>query len=84
MDGNVISSSFCNLLNKNRLKWYSTGQLVFGRDIIILVKHKVDWDLIRQQKQTQINKYNIRENNKRVDHDYKVGDKFIITNNDAY
>ena len=26
----------------------------------------------------QINKDNIRENNRRLDHDYKFGDKFVI------
>ena len=52
--------------------------------MIILIKHKVDWELIRQQKHTQINKYNIRENNKRIYHDYKVGDKFMLNNNAAY
>ena len=43
----------------------------------------VDWELIHQRKQTQINKYNICENNKRVDHDYKVGDKVMLNNNAA-
>ena len=32
----------------------------------------------------QINKDNICKNNKRVDHDYKVGDKAMLTNNAAY
>ena len=27
----------------NRLKVYSLGQLVFGDDMILLIKHKVDW-----------------------------------------
>ena len=31
-----------------------------------------------------MNKSNVYENNKRVNHDYKVGDKVIINNNDAY
>ena len=34
----------------NRLKVYSPGQLVFDRDTIIPLKHKVNWKLIRQQK----------------------------------
>ena len=54
----------------NRLKGYSPSQLVFGRDMIIPIKHKVYWELIRQQKKTQINKYNIRENRNQVDHKY--------------
>ena len=58
-------------------------QLVFGRDIIIPIKHKVDWELIHQINKTQINKDNIRENGNRVDHDYKVGDKFMLINHAA-
>ena len=51
--------------------------------MIIPIKYKVDWELIHKQKQMQINKDNIRENNKGVDHNYKVGDKFMLTNNSA-
>ena len=72
------------LLAKNRLNGYIPVQLVFGSDIILLIKHKVDWELIRQQKQTQINKDNICENRKKVEHNYKVGDKFILNNNAAH
>ena len=52
--------------------------------MILLIKYKVDWELIRQKNQTQTNKDNICQNNKRVDHDYKVGDKVVLTNNSAY
>ena len=58
--------------------------MLFGRDMIILIKHKVDWGLIRQKKQTIINKYNIRKNIKLVYQDYKVGDKFMLNNHAAY
>ena len=44
---------------KNRLKYYSPGQLVFGCGIIIPIEHTVNWEIIRQRKQTQINKDNI-------------------------
>ena len=53
----------------------------------------VDWELTRHQKQTQINKdnirkiikwvehnYNIRKNRKWVEHDYKVGDTVMLNN----
>ena len=43
----------------------------------------VDWELIRQQKQAQINKDNIRKNRNRVDQDYKVGDKVMLTKHTA-
>ena len=44
----------------------------------------MDWELIRQKKQTQINKDNTRENKHRVDYDYKVGDKVMLTNHNVY
>ena len=58
-------------------------QLVFGHDMIIPIKHKVDWELIRQRKHTEANKYNISENIKRADHDYEVGDRVMLNNNVA-
>ena len=38
----------------------------------------VDWQLMQKQKQDQILRDNIRENLKRVDHDYKAGDKVML------
>ena len=34
----------------NRHNGYSSGQLNFGRDIILPIKHRVDWELICQRK----------------------------------
>ena len=59
-------------------------QLVFGHDMILLIKHKDDWELVRQRKQTRINKYNIFKNNKRVNYDYRVRNKVMLYNNSAY
>ena len=82
--GILDAAALVNISTKNRLKVYSPGQLLFGRDTILLIKHNLDWELISQQKQTQINEHNIRKNNKGVDHDYKSGDKVMLTNNSAY
>ena len=41
------------------------------------------WELIRQQKQMQIDKENIRKNINRVDHNYNVGNKVMINNHAA-
>ena len=79
----LAAEVFSIISTKNRLKVYSPGQLIFGRDMIPLIKHTVDWELIHQLKQTQINKYNIHENKNRVDHDYRVGDKFMLTKHTA-
>ena len=54
----------------------STMQLVFGRDDILNIKHVANWEQIRQRKQLRINHNNKRENMRRNNHQYKVGDKF--------
>ena len=62
------------------LRFYSSVQLVFGPNMILPIKHKVDWELIRELKQMKKNKDNIRENRHGVDHKYNVGDKVMLNN----
>ena len=52
--------------------------------MIILIKHVVDWELIRQKNQAQINKDNIHKNKNRVEYDYKVRDKFMLNKHTKY
>jgi len=54
------------------------GQLVFGRDMIFHIETVADWQHIHHRKQALINKNNQRENAKRHEHDYAVGDKVLI------
>ena len=54
------------------------GQLVFGRDMIFNIQHVANWEYIRQNKQSLINKNNKAENAKRVAHHYKVGDLVLL------
>ena len=56
----------------------SPMQLVFGRDAILNIKHVSDWDQIRQRKQLRINHNNKRENMRRNNHQYKIGDKILV------
>ena len=51
---------------------------------MILIKHTVDWELIRQQKQTQIIKHNTIENRNQFEHDYNAEDKVMLTNHPAW
>ena len=48
--GILDAASFTMFSETNMLKDYSMGQLVFGCDMITPIKHKVDWELIRQKK----------------------------------
>ncbi len=44
------------------------------------VKFEANGQLIKQRKQKRIHKDNLRENNKRIPHEYKVGDKVLYQN----
>ncbi len=49
-----------------------------------LKPHVADWHKIGDYRQCQTDHSNIRENNKRVDYDYKVGDKVLIRKDDWF
>jgi hypothetical protein len=68
----AIRSTFHTTLRK------SPSRLVFGRDMILNIKHVANWELIRQRKQTRINKNNKKEIAKRIPYDYKVGQKVFL------
>jgi len=54
------------------------GQLVFGRDMIFDMLFTPDWDKIRERKRAQVLKDNKRENSKRKDYNFKIGDKVLL------
>ena len=78
----AVSFVFCSTSNK--LKVYILGELLFGHDMILLIKYTSDLELIHQQKQVKMNKDEIRENSKIVDHNYKVRYKVVLNNNTAF
>ena len=41
--GILSAAAFAVFSTRNRQKCYSPGRLFFGRDMIILIKHKVYW-----------------------------------------
>ncbi len=53
-------------------------QLVMGRDALHNVQFIADWTYIKQRKQTQIRKNNQRENAKRINYTYQVGEKVMV------
>ena len=80
----LAAAEFSVFSSTSRPKGCSLGQLIFGRDMILPIKHRVDWELIRQLKQTQINRDNACKNKHRVDYEYRVGDKVMLANHTAY
>ena len=72
-----------------RTSYHSTkeatpAQPVFGRDMILNMAYMADWKNLANKRQQQINKDNLRENAKRVPHDYAVSDKVYIIRNGIY
>ncbi len=56
----------------------SPGAAIFGRDMLFGILLVADWKQIGDYRQHQTDRSNKRENNKRIDYDYKVGDKILI------
>ena len=59
---------------------YTPTQLAFGRDSILNVRHEANWKLIKEKKQKLINLGNELENKKRLNHEYKIGEKVVLKN----
>ena len=62
----------------------SPAQLVFNRDMLLNIKFIADWETIRLRRQKDVDRNNERENSLRVDHDYHIGDKVLVTDNDIH
>ena len=52
--------------------------------MILLIKHRVDWELMHQQKQTQLNEDNTRESRHRVEYDFKIVGNVMLTKHTAH
>ena len=48
-------------------------QAVIGRDILFNLESVVDWRVATSAKKIQVDIDNVRENGKRVTHDYTIG-----------
>ncbi len=57
----------------------SPGAAIFGRDMLFDIPFIADWNKIGDYRQRQTNLSTARENSKRVDYDYKVGNKVLLT-----
>ena len=55
------------------------GQLVFGRDMLLNIAFKANWESIRNKRQLSINTSNTKENKSRIPHTYSIGDSITIT-----
>ena len=54
------------------------GQDVFGRHMLFNLTSVVDWRVVTAEKQRQVDIDNVRENAKRVTHDYAIDDRVYV------
>ena len=59
---------------------HTSSQLVLGRDAILNINLKANWQLIKQRKHALINKDNQKQNRQRRSHVYRTGDKVLLKN----
>ena len=81
-DGILTAVMFATRATFHTTLQATPAQLVFGRDSILNTKFEADWNIIRQRKQSMIAKNNERENQGRIKHTYKVGDKVLYKRDD--
>jgi hypothetical protein len=56
----------------------SPGAAIFGRDMMFIIPNIADWNKIGDYRQRQTDLNTKRENNSRIDYDYKVGGKGLV------
>jgi hypothetical protein len=78
MERNVECNSICCMFNLSYNIKNSPGQLVFGRDMIMNIQHTANWEHIKQNKQKRINQNNQKENSKRIEYIYKIGEQVLL------
>ena len=78
--GNILSSIAWAVRSSYHSVLEATpAQLVFGRDMVVNLQFAADWQSISRRKQAQVDKDNLRENSKRVAHDYRPGEQVLVT-----
>ncbi len=58
----------------------SPGAAIFGWDMLFDIPFVTDWRKIGKKRQSVTNRGNQRKNTKRIDYNYKVGDKELVIN----
>ncbi len=56
------------------------GAAIFGWDMLFNIPFVANWHKIGERRQSLTNRGNQRENTKRIDYDFKVGDKVLVIN----
>ena len=77
-DGILAAAMFALRTTYHTTLQATPAQLVFHRDAVLNIPFQPDWLKIKERKQKEIIRNNERENDKRIKHKYKSGDKVLI------
>ena len=62
----------------------TSGQAVFGKDVVFTLASVVYWKVVTAANQRQVDIDNFRENARKVTHDYKIGDQLYVKMSGIY
>ena len=72
--GETLSSiAWAIIASYHHIIMATPGQSVFGRYMLFNLGSVVDWKVVTAAKQRQVDIDNVRENPRRVTHDYEIG-----------
>ena len=86
--GDLLRNEYPNIKRKPSSKRNPQSNAILERvhgtigNMIFPIQYVVDWQHIRNRKQRLISKNNAKENKKRVEHDYKIGERVLIFSSD--
>ncbi len=78
IDTFIDNAAWANRSTYHTVLKASPGAAIFGRDMLFDILFVADWKQIGDYMQHQTDRSNKRENDKRDDYDYEVGDKILI------
>ena len=81
IDSLIDNAAWAIHLAYHKLFKTSPGAAIFWQDMLFDIPFVADWKQIGDYRQSQTDSSNKHENNKRVDYDYKVGEKILICKN---
>ena len=80
LDGVLAATMFAIRATYHTTTQATPTQLVFGRDAILNIQFEANWQLIKARKAKRILQNNEQENKSRKPHEYRVGDKVLVRN----
>ncbi len=76
----IADAAWANHSTHHTVLKASPGAAIFGQDMLFNIPFIADWKTIGEHRQRLTDHNTDRENEGRIDHDYKVGQKILVQN----